>query len=256
MENKKRRLVILGVLFGVVTALFLGTIFTLYSEPQAAVAQTEPDTVASAQRTIQVSGIGRVSVQPDRATVRLGVTTEAISATTALEENSMRMSDLISVTQEAGIPAASIQTEGLTLQPIYENDVLENGTRTLTGYRATNMVSITTDDIAGLGALLDAIVGAGGNTIQGIRFEISDSEAALAQAREAAVNDARNRAEQLTNLLGTQLGDVLTIIEFGGSAPSAIQFDQAIAESAAVPVAAGSQVVEVSIQVTWQLEGE
>jgi uncharacterized protein YggE len=73
------------------------------------------------------------------------------------------------------------------------------------------------------------------------------------QAREAAWNDAQNKAEQLASLAGTELGEVLTINE-SGRVPQPIVERPAIAEvAAAVPIEPGSQTVQVDLQVTWLL---
>lgn len=247
----KRITILTGLVL--LAAATMGGILLFGSARPTANAQTEPPTAVVPQRTIQVNGQGHISVPPDKATVRLGVTTEALTASVALEENNVRMAQLISTTVDAGIAEEDIQTTGLRLQPIYSNDENTASTQKLAGYRASNMVEITTMDLDGLGSLLDSVVAAGGNTIEGISFEISDNEAVLAAAREAAVANAQDKAEQLTDLLGVALGEVLTITEFGGPSPTPVFMESAAVGSAAVPLAPGNQEIEVSLQVTWLL---
>jgi uncharacterized protein YggE len=96
-------------------------------------------------------------------------------------------------------------------------------------------------------------VQAGGNQIQGIRFELSDPQAALDQARQAAWEDARHRGEQWAKLTGATLGDVLTINEFQSAIPFAA--DSSLVRSAvSVPVEPGTQTIQVDVQVSWRLE--
>jgi uncharacterized protein len=206
-------------------------------------------------RTVTVSGVGRVSAPPDVAVIVTGVQTQAKEAAAALNQNSQAMTALINALKTAGIAPADIQTQSLDLQPQYQEPTQTNGTRTLIGYIAINTVQIRVKDISKLGTTLDAAVSAGGNLIQGIQFEISDPSPLLTQARDQAMKDARQKADQLAKLAGTQLGSVQTITETSGQPPSPIPFSAAAAKSLAVPVEQGSQNVEVDVQVVWSLTG-
>lgn len=212
-------------------------------------------TPAETERTVSVSGQGRVSALPDRAVVLIGVQTEADTAQEALEENSMQMQEVISATLETGVEEDDIQTQVIRLQPIYDQP--QNAQqRELQGYQATNIVEVTVGNLDELGTLLDAAVEAGGNTIESIRFEVSNTDEVVAQAREAAVNNAREKAEQLTSLLGAELGQVLTINETSFTPPTPVVFEEAAADraAAAVPVQPGTQFIEATVQITWQIE--
>ena len=119
---------------------------------------------------------------------------------------------------------------------------------------ATNVVEVRVRDLDGLGELLDAAVQAGGNQIQGIRFEIEDMSALAALAREAAWEDALAKAEQLTALSGSELGPALTIQESSRIPRPYVERAMDVSVAAAVPVELGTQTVEVDLQVTWLLE--
>ncbi len=243
--------IVTGLLVALVLLLALFAIGN--QNPVKVRAQTD-EQVSTSGRVITVTGQGKVQVQPDIATVGLGVQTEADTAEDALDENNVRMQDLISTTLESGVAEEDIQTQVLRLQPIYEQPSGDQQQPTLTGYRATNTVQITVRDLANLGVVLDGAVEAGGNTIDSIQFELSDPEEAARQAREAAMNDATAKAEQLTSLAGAQLGEVLTIDEQGSSPPPVIFAEPAASPSeSAVPVQAGSQTVEANVSVSWQI---
>lgn len=201
-------------------------------------------------RSVSVSGTGSVEAQPDRAIVLLGVQTDAETASEALNQNSSQMQTLLESLEENGVPADQLETQTVQLLTRYSQD------STPEGYTAANVVEMQVNDLERLGQLLDAAVEAGGNTIQGIRFEVSDREAQLDQARQAAVDDAKRKAEQLTSAFEAQLGQVLTINE-SSQFPGPIPFSQSMAvqaDAAAVPIEPGSQTVEVTVQVTWLLE--
>lgn len=124
----------------------------------------------------------------------------------------------------------------------------------ITGYIATNTVNVRTTDLANLGTLLDTIVSAGSNQISGIQFDITDANTALTQARDAAWQDAQQKAEQLASLAGAQLGNVLTISEFSRGPVPLAQTSMAARDVSAVPIQPGTQDVGVDLQVTWQLQ--
>jgi uncharacterized protein len=220
--------------------------------------------------SVSVSGNGQVAATPDVAVVSMGVQTEAATASEALSQNNARTSDLLAAIEEAGIPAAEIQTKQIRLQPRYqEPDTTMSSQQEparsgadrpaggeppeLVGYTAINLIEVRVRDLDGLGDLLDEAVQAGGNRIEGIRFEISDAGDLLDQARLAAWEDARHKAEHLAELSKTRLGGVLSINESSRApqAPRSVQFEMA----AAAPIEPGTQQVEVFLDVTWQLAG-
>jgi len=244
----KRSLPIFGAIL-IALSLLVGMGITLALQPaDNAAAQTDSESL----RTIEVSGQGEVQAQPDQATVRLGVQTEADTAEQALEQNNERMTAVISATLEAGIEEEDIQTEGFHLTPVYDNSSNAQS-RELTGYRTSNIVRITVRDLTQLGKLLDAVVEAGSNTIEGIQFEISNQAELAAAAREAAMQDAQQKAEQLTELAGAELGPVRTILETGGARPLTAPVAEEASLAANVPIATGTQTIQASVQVTWEI---
>jgi uncharacterized protein len=203
-------------------------------------------------RRITVTGTGRAEAQPDQAVVRVGVQTEAESASAALSDNNTRMQSLLSTLQEAGIQAADIQTQILQIYPRYEQ-AGQQRTPTLAGYVAINVVQVRVREIDDLGEVLDAAVEAGGNTIDSISFEFSDPSDILEQARSSAVQDARAKAEQLASLVEAELGEVHSLTEVTRTPPIFFEGPQPAADQAAVPIEPGTQGLEVEVQVTWLL---
>jgi uncharacterized protein YggE len=211
----------------------------------------------SPQRTISVSGNGQVDVQPDVAVVTLGVQTEAEEAALALTRNSQQMQALVDALKDAGVAAEDIQTRVVRLYPRYAQAPEPQGQGELIGYTATNIVEVRVRDLDSVGEILDTAVQAGGNRIESIGFEVSDPAQHMDKAREAAWNDAQHKAEQLAGLAGAELGAVLTISESGRGPQPVVERPVMAAEAAAaVPIEAGSQTIEVDLQVTWLLRGE
>jgi uncharacterized protein YggE len=244
----------------------------LFASPREAVhAQTVPP-AAEPPRSVTVSGTGRVSSEPDVAVITIGVETNAEDAGTALAQNNEQMQALIETLQAAGVAEEDIQTQSIqlyspdqTFGPPPPPQPEESGERApeteetepamAAGYRAINLVEVRVRNLAQVGELINQAVQAGGNQIQGIRFELSDPQAALEQARQEAWEEALQKAEQWAELTGDELGEVLTINEYQSAIPYAAE--SALARGgdiAAVPVEPGTQIVQLDVQVSWRLE--
>ncbi|MDX1663579.1 MAG: SIMPL domain-containing protein [Candidatus Promineifilaceae bacterium] len=254
----KRTRIISTITLASLTLTLLALVALLTARPSRA-QEEEPEAPAlENDRFITVRGQGRVLAQPDQATVRFGVVTQAPTATAALEENRALMQEVISATVALDIPEEQIQTEILRLEPLFEErrepePVL--GPREITGYEARNVVSVTVEDMDRIGAVLDAATGAGANVVEGISFEIGDRAELLATARRQAMRDAMDKAETLADVVEAEIGAVLVIREQGtGGPPVAFAEEDALARSAAFPVQPGQQAIEVSVEVTWELE--
>ena len=213
-----------------------------------AAAQPEP-------RTIAMSGHGEVKATPDTATLTAGVSVQAASAAAALAADSTRMQVVIAALKKASIADKAIQTARFSVAPQY---VYANGQAPrLTGYQATNQVSVHVDDIGKVGTLLDALVGAGANEESSIAFSIAHPEPLLAEARAEAVADARTRAETYAKAAGVTLGPILSISENGIATPRPIVMRAMAAVAAPAsppPIEAGEESVSANVSIVWQIQ--
>lgn len=210
---------------------------------------------ASGPSRLTVVGQGQSRVAPDMATVQLGVTTQADSASDAMAGNNERQRAVIEALTAAGIAEDDIQTSGLNLNPLMQYG--ENQAPTVTGYQAVNTVSVRVMDLDSLGAVLDAIVGAGANEINGITFAREDGADALDQAQADAVTDARRKAQMLADAAGVDLGPVLTLREIatGGGGPlPMLRMQAAMADSA--PVQPGQVDILAQVEIDYALTGD
>jgi uncharacterized protein YggE len=226
--------------------------------PASARAQAPDDGDEPRPRTVSVSGEGSVRRAPELARVRVGVTTEARTARAASEENARRMAAVVAALRSAGVPEERIQTVELTVTPAYDYDQPQ-GRQILRGFQARNVVEATTTDLEDLGALLDAAIQAGGNTIEGVTFDLEDPAAAQAEALGRAVADARRKAEALAAAAGVGLGDVheIAAVQAGPPQPwlaSRVAMMEAQAD-AAPPVSPGELTVTANALVVWRLTG-
>lgn len=204
-------------------------------------------------RTIAMSGHGEMRAAPDQAQINTGVTTSAPTAAAALADNTTRMQGLFAALAKAGIAQKNIQTVNFSVSPQYTNGGPNQPAR-VTGYQVTNQLAVRLDDVARVGATLDALVTAGSNDMNGISFSIKDTAPLLEKARGQAVADARARAETYAKAAGVTLGPVLSISEGGRDEPRP-SFKNMVTVSAAraVPVAAGEENVSADVSLVWEI---
>lgn len=204
---------------------------------------------------ISVTGEGRATAPPDMATIHTGVVTQAPSASEALDQNNEAMERIMSVLEQQQIAPKDIQTSTFNVSPVYKQDRQGRQQPEIVAYQVTNQVRVNVRDLSKLGQALDALVEAGSNRLSGISFEIEDLREVLNQARQRAVADARHRAETYAEAAGVKVGKVLTISEQPVGIPRPVYQARALAaEAAAVPVAAGEQELQVTVQVEFALE--
>lgn len=204
---------------------------------------------------ITVTGEGRVDARPDMATVSLGVTTEGKSATAAMAANSAELARVLENLRAAGIEERDLQTSGLSLNPRWDNSNGDGRAPVISGYVASNMLTVRVRALEALGTVLDAAVQDGANTLNGVQFGLVESGPVLDEARRRAVADAKARALLLTGAAGVSLGQVLSISEGGGyGGPVPMFRKEALMVSDAVPVAQGEISLAATVTIVWEIK--
>jgi uncharacterized protein len=217
----------------------------------ASVLLTAPARAEGLPPAISVTGEATVSVPPDLAEVEAGVTSDAKTAREASETNNATMGKLLLALKAAGIDARDIQTSRLSLQP--QNAPNRAGSDAITGYRASNRVTVRLRDVSKVAGTIDMLVGAGANDIGGINFMVSQASKLLDDARAQAVADARRKAEIYAKAAGVTLGAPLSISEEG--APGPMPFRKMMGGmAAATPVAQGEETLQVTVNVSWAIK--
>ena len=205
---------------------------------------------AQTERQIVVVGEGSVSTAPDMAVVNIGVSREARKAGDALSEASAAMDTVLARISGAGIEPRDVQTTNVSLSPLWQHNNDGSAPR-VTGYVATNDLSVRVRDLDALGGLLDAVVGDGANALNGISFAVADPRPLEDQARIEAVHDAITKAGLLASAAKITLGPIQSISEAGAAPPEQPMFRGAMMEAAAVPVAAGEIDIHQSVTIVF-----
>ena len=202
---------------------------------------------------LEISADGTSTRAPDLAMIQAGVVTQAVTAGTAMRQNSTRMATVLAALQRAGVAERDIQTSSIALSPQYR--YAQNQPPVITGYQASNQVTVRFRDIAKSGAILDALVKEGANNISGPNLTVDKPEAALDEARTAAVATARARAELYAKAAGLRVDRILSISESGAMpVPPRPMMMRAEAAADATQVVAGESELRVSLSVRFLLK--
>lgn len=207
------------------------------------------------ERTIVVNGLGESSAAPDMAIISIGVSAEGETAGAALREANARMKSTIDALKKDGIAPKDLQTSNLSLQARYDYEP-RNSPPKLIGYTAENTLTVRLRNLDKAGAVLDRTVASGANRMNGFSFGFADQSALLAEARHAAVADARQKAELYAAAAGVKLGPVMRISEGGSYGPQPIAAERIVMSAAkadSVPIESGEQTLNATVTIVYAI---
>lgn len=215
-----------------------------------------PAVPAPTLSSIRVTGDARVSAQPDRVQIDLGVQTQAPRSQDAASANARQLEAVLAAVRKAAGPGARLKTISYSLSPNYQYHP-GGGEPTITGFTALNVVQVTLDDLARIGDCLDAATRAGANRVQGIQWTLRDQDAVRAQALREAATRAHAEAQVLAEALNLRILRVLTVEE---SSPQIVpvRAHLGVARAAAgaevsTPVEAGTLDVSADVSLTVEV---
>jgi uncharacterized protein YggE len=191
-------------------------------DPTQAVEAKKDPVLATKPRTITVVGEGSMKLKPDVAQINVGAEARAETVAEAKAEVDAQMEAITAALLAAGVEENDIQTDHYGIH--YEREPIGGpregpNTEYRESYFVTSMLRVTVRDVDKAGDVLDAVVQAGANQVHGVSFTVSDEDSWESQARAAAMADAKSRAQELADLAGLKLGEVLTVSEIIGSMP-------------------------------------
>ncbi|HWA61976.1 MAG TPA: SIMPL domain-containing protein [Caulobacteraceae bacterium] len=236
-------------------AAALGAVLVTATAAAAPALAADPGASAAAfaTTTLDLSAYGEARVAPDMATIVLGVETQAPTAVEAMRANADKAQRIVEALKRAGIDARDLQTSNLSLSPQYVYE--QNQPPRLNGYQASNQLTVTVHDLARLGAVVDAVVGAGATNVGQISFGLANPTAAENTARIAAVKALQDKASLYANAVGYRIVRLVSLGEGSASIPQPrppVPM-MAMRAEAATPVEAGELKVRVDIAGTFEL---
>jgi len=213
--------------------------------------------VNNQQEGIWSNGEGKVTVTPDIATVSLGIESQADTVDEAQSSAASAMESVMNALAANGVAEKDIQTRYFNISQVTRWDD-RNQEEIVMGYRVTNTVTAKIREISKAGAIIDAVALAGGDLtrVNNIGFSVDDPSQYYQEARDKAMADAKNKAEQLAGLAGVKLGKPTYISESSYYPPVPVYRDVAY-ESAApaptTPISPGEMEITLNLQVTYAI---
>lgn len=206
---------------------------------------------------ISSTGVGKVTGTPDVAILQLGVDVEKPTVDDARNTAAQSMQNAINALKADGVDDKDIKTTQFSISPAYDYN---QGKQTLRGYHVTNLVSAKVRKIDQTGKAIDDVSKAAADqgVVRSVSFTIDDPSKLQAQARDLAVKQARQRAEQLANPAGVKVGKVISISETSTNVPSPQPFAAVAAAPRAAdvttPIQTGDLDITVTISATFAIE--
>ena len=224
--------------------------------PMTSTTRAADITADSRNTLLSIATSAEASRTPDVAALSTGVVTQSGDASSAMRSNAVQMDKVMTALRAAGIADRDIQPSGINLNPQYR--YADNQPPAIVGYQASNTVNIKVRALDKLGKVLDALVAQGANQINGPSFGIDKPEAALDEARVAAVKKAQAQAQTYADALGLKIRRIVSISEGGAGLPRppmpmlrAMSADAGYAKETAV--APGESSVSVSVEMVFEL---
>ena len=223
----------------------------------ASVAVTHPvhaQIPTTAPAAIAVTGTGEDEVVPDRARIALGVSTQALTAADAAQQNARLQRAILDAVRSQGIPAEQITTSGYNVSPISEYNQQTRRTR-ITGYTVENTVNVEMRRIDQVGPVLDAVLARGANTVSSLAFYSSQAEASRRRALARAVERAHADADAMATAAGGHLGELLDMSSSPFEPrprPVMMAMARATAADAPTPISEGTETVTATVTARWR----
>jgi uncharacterized protein YggE len=241
-----------GFLFGIGAMMAISLVLVYAGNALASDSTVTPVVIVDKDKTITVTGTGYVYAEPDIAKITIGVTTESDTSTGAMSKNADQMSAVMSAVKSAGIPAKDIQTTRVAVDPVYNYN---SPKPKITGYRATNTITVTVRDTSKVGPVIDAAYKAGANDINGVNFMLSEDRSAnvYKQALDKAIAEGSGKAKAIAGAAGISNPQLKSISESASYSPPVPMYEARAADSAgaATPISTGEQRVQATVTMVY-----
>lgn len=233
-----------------VVVLILGAVWLLQSIDQM-------HRTGNVGDTFSVSGTGKVEASPDIAVADIAISVENLTAKTAQTEASKKSNSVVDYLKKAGIKDSDIKTSGYNIFPQYD---YSNGRNSIRGYQVTQSLTVKIRDMDKANTILDGVVSAGANQVNGLRFDVDEPEKLRSEARKKAIENANEKAQELRDQLGVGLGKIVSFSESGDASPpimygmggGGVKAADSVAPAPALPT--GTNEIIVNVTITYQIQ--
>ena len=206
------------------------------------------------EKTVRVTGTGRVASEPDVVVLSIGVSAERDSVKQARTDAAEAMTGVIESLKGNGLLNVDIQTQHFSIQQQFD---YTKGRREFRGYSVTNIVSAKIRDLDTVGGVIDDVAEDGRDLVEihSIQFTIEDPTTLKMQARVAAMQNAQAKAQTLATEGGVTLGKPISISESGGFyGPQSIALAATDEAAVETPIQFGQLQITVTVNVIYEIE--
>lgn len=207
------------------------------------------------KETITFSGEGKSIGVPDIASITLSVITEKMTAKETMTENAKITNEVIKFVKEAGIDEKDVKTQSFILSPRY--DWVE-GKRIFRGYQLTSTLAVKIRDLEKISDIIDGAVSRGANQVGDIQFVIDDPEKLKEEARNEAIESAKEKAQSIAKATGLKLGKIVSFSEAVTPqdylSPYYLEMKEGVGGGPSPEIEKGSQEIEVNVSLTFELK--
>lgn len=245
--NKKMFAVLVGVAGLLFLALAVSTGVDIYNK-----------TNKPSDHAIVVSGVGEVYANPDLAVLNLSVYNEAATVGDAMAKNTQKMNNVISEIKKLGVDEKDLKSISYNISPRY--DYPKSGYRVLAGYDVTQSLEVKIRDLSRVGDVIEKGTSAGANEIGNLIFTIENQDALKNQARQQAVQKAKDKANQMAGAVGVKLGKITNFSEdyyipVYNTLDYAAKSAQGIGGAMPAPeIQSGQNKISVTITLTYEIK--
>ena len=214
--------------------------------------------------TITISGEGEVYAKPDLSLIDLMVKTEAKTVAAAMELNSQKMNKIIEAVKAREVVEGDLQTKTFNVYPRYEwqkseSSIFPEGERILVGYEVQQELTVKIRDLTKIGSIIQCATEAGANQIGDLQLLVDEEEIFKTQAREEAIQQAKEKAQNLASQLGVRLGPIVSFREqaatpyFMSRLYGAMPTSQESTDSIVPEIEIGENKIRVEVGITYEL---
>ena len=225
--------------------------------------------VYTGETTISVSGEGEVLAKPDLGSFSFAVRAEGETATEAQDKSAEAINAILGYLESAGVDEKDIKTQYYNLNPRYRYEeracafdgYCPPGEPIIDGYEVSQNVSVKVRDLESAGDLISGVGERGATNISGLNFTIDDETVLQAEAREKAIADAKEKANELADDLGMKVARIVGFNENGNYYPMynrayGGEMDMAVEETMAMSapsIPTGENTIRSNVSITFEL---
>ncbi|MDD2786396.1 MAG: SIMPL domain-containing protein [Patescibacteria group bacterium] len=241
-----------------ISVLLVAIVLTVFLGVETRNAWLQYDYIGKSGRdTINIEGQGKVTAVPDIAQVQLGVVTDGATVKDIQTKNTDKMNAIIKAVKDLGVETKDIQTDNYNLNPKYD---WSDGHQKLVGYTVSQNVTVKVRNLDKVGDVVSKGGELGANQIGGVQFVIDDPMVLQAQARDKAIDDAKQKADVLAKKLGLNVARVVSYSEYTSGSPVPMPYltmakamDSSVRSEIAPSIEPGTQDVTANVTVTFEV---